>query len=336
VGERLDTLSVSVLLPVYFKKAGVEEIRLLRRALDSVSVQTFPAQHEVILVDDGSPTPIKNLDFVNEAHRKIRILRSERNQGLAHALNRGLVAARFPLIARLDADDRWRPGKLEKQLRLFEADPDLTINATGMTLITPQEQEIELHIRKGDWIGVLKFCSELGCPLPHGSVVARREIYRLLGGYPQDPTFTHCEDYALWSVWLRFFKANMIEQALYDYTVSAGSVSVVYAQQQATASHSVNQRFRALGLVGRLPGALAELSSIIRGSILDAGILAYRIWRFRLCVRLPPEALGPLRTILPDRRLLIEKSGVRPFPLDRVIGTCASQPDGQLVAIRAL
>src|SRR5215203_468394 len=82
VGERLDTLSVSVLLPVYFKKAGVEEIRLLRRALDSVSVQTFPAQHEVILVDDGSPTPIKNLDFVNEAHRKIRMLRSEEIRGL--------------------------------------------------------------------------------------------------------------------------------------------------------------------------------------------------------------------------------------------------------------
>jgi len=336
VGDRLDTLSVSVLLPVYFKKAGVEEIRLLRRALDSVSVQTFPAQHEVILVDDGSPTPIRNLDFVNEAHRKIRMLRSERNQGLAHALNRGLVAARFPLIARLDADDRWRPGKLEKQLRLFEADPDLTISATGMTLITPQEQEIELHIRKGDWIGVLKFCSELGCPLPHGSVVARQEIYGLLGGYPQDPTFTHCEDYALWSVWLRFFKPNIIEEALYDYTVSPGSVSVVHEQQQASASHSVNQRFRALGLVRHLPGALAELASIIRGSILDAGILAYRIWRFRLCVRLPPEALEPLRTILPDRRLLVEKSGVRPFPLDRVIGTCASQPDGQLVAIRAL
>ena len=123
--------------------------------------------------------------------------------------------------------------------------------------------------------------------------MARQEIYGLLGGYPQDPTFTHCEDYALWSVWLRFFKPNIIEEALYDYTVSPGSVSVVHEQQQASASHSVNQRFRALGLVRHLPGALAELASIIRGSILDAGILAYRIWRFRLCVRLPPEALEP-------------------------------------------
>src|SRR4051812_23058883 len=109
--------SVSVVLPVFWREADSEDVRLLRRALDSVAIQDFPDEHEIIIVDDGSPVPVASLaSFTPEERRTVRILRSERNCGLSHALNRGLVAARFPLVARLDADDRWLPGKIPKQL----------------------------------------------------------------------------------------------------------------------------------------------------------------------------------------------------------------------------
>jgi glycosyltransferase involved in cell wall biosynthesis len=330
--------SVSVVLPVFWREADREHVRLLRRALDSVALQDFPDEHEVIIIDDGSAIPVADLvPLANDERGTVRILRSERNHGLSHALNLGLLAARFRFIARLDADDCWLARKIGKQLRLFADDPDLTLTATGMTLVDPRGLAIETHIRPGDWTGVLRFCSDLGCPLPHGSVVARRDIYSLLGGYPQDPAYRHCEDYALWSVWLRFFKAVIIEEALYDYTVSSRSISAVHATQQANASHEVNRRFRRLNLPDFLPAALSELAHAIGGSVLQAGILAYRLWRFRVAARLSRAAIAPLRAILPDRRLVESVEEVGVFDLSRVIGEPVSAvADERTVVVRAV
>jgi glycosyltransferase involved in cell wall biosynthesis len=45
--------------------------------------------------------------------------------GVTTALNRGLVAARAELVARMDADDEAKPDRLERQLVVaLEAQPD--------------------------------------------------------------------------------------------------------------------------------------------------------------------------------------------------------------------
>jgi hypothetical protein len=299
-------LAVSVLLPVFFRDLGSEDLRLLRRALDSIRQQEFRDDYEVLVLDDGSAVEIEGVlrKLGDTDLEKMRFIRNRRNQGLVYTLNRGLAEARFPLIARLDADDCWLPTKIKKQLDLMEADRDLTITATGMTLVTPEGKALETHVRPGDWTGILRFFVDVGCPFPHGSVLARRDIYRMLGGYCHNPARSHCEDYALWGIWLRFFKPAMIEEALYDYTVSSFSVSFVHREQQRRASGAVNRQFRNLDLVTRLPAALTELASVLGCSVLDAGILAYKMWRFRAPVYLRSACLEPLRIIMPDRHLV--------------------------------
>jgi glycosyltransferase involved in cell wall biosynthesis len=47
------------------------------------------------------------------------------NQGVCAALNEGLTRARGEYIAFLGADDRFRPTKLERQVRMMESEPDL-------------------------------------------------------------------------------------------------------------------------------------------------------------------------------------------------------------------
>lgn len=298
-------LAVSVLLPVFFRDIGSEDIRLLRRALDSIRQQEFRDDYEVLVLDDGSAMEIEGVlrKLGDVDLNRLRFIRNRRNQGLVYTLNRGISEAQFPLIARLDADDRWLPTKIKKQLDLMAADHDLTITATGMTLVTPEGDPLESHVRPGDWTGILRFFVDVGCPFPHGSVLARRDIYTMLGGYSHNPASSHCEDYALWGIWLRFFKPAMVEEALYDYTVSSSSVSSVHGEQQRRASGVVNRRFRNLDLVARLPDALAELASVIGCSVLDAGMLAYKMWRFRVPVCLPSACLEPLRIIMPDRHL---------------------------------
>lgn len=329
---------ISILLPAFFREVGTEDIRLLRRALESIRQQEFPESYEVLLLDDGSTTPIESLapHLGYENLENVRFVRNQKNQGLVYTLNRGLTEARHPLIARLDADDRWLPSKNKKQLDLLAADRDLTITATGMTLVTPDGKPLEAHVRPGHWKGILNFFVNVGCPFPHGSVIARRDIYTMLGGYPHNPISSHCEDFTLWGTWLRFFKPAMVEEALYDYTVSSASVSAMHGEQQRRATESVKLYFKNLDLVGRLPHALTELASVMGCSVLDAGVLAYKMWRFRVPVRLPPSAIGPLQIIMPDRSFITSernKSALDPSALLRA--GSRTEEEEHSVSIRA-
>lgn len=297
--------SISVLLPVFHRENSPQNIALLRRALESIKDQDIQTDYEVLLVDDGSPVPIaQQAELLGAAADDVTWIRIERNGGLVNALNSGIRVAKHPFIARLDADDCWLPTKVEKQLDLFRADPDLTITATGMSLVRPDNTVIKNLVRPGNWSGILSFFVNTGCPFPHGSVIARTDIYRLLGGYPHDARFSHCEDYALWGTWLRFFKPAMVEECLYNYTVSDTSISALYAPQQAMATRIVNRRFADGDLADRLPVALQRLSESLDVSLLEAGRLAYLLWQFRPEVALPETAIEALRVILFDRVFL--------------------------------
>lgn len=103
---------VSVVMPAYNAEATIEE------SLRSVLGQTH-REIEVLVVDDGSAD--RTLDVVrNLGDARIKVLRSEKNAGVAAARNRGLSAAQGRYIAFCDADDIWREDKLATQLALIE------------------------------------------------------------------------------------------------------------------------------------------------------------------------------------------------------------------------
>jgi len=75
---------------------------------------------EVIVVDDAS---IDNTEQVIKALNDPRVhyIRHATKRGAPAARNTGIAAASGNLIAFQDSDDEWMPGKLAKQLQLFEA-----------------------------------------------------------------------------------------------------------------------------------------------------------------------------------------------------------------------
>jgi len=322
-------MGTSVLLPVFMRGASVTEVALLDRAIASVLEQDYPGPLEILVIDDGSPMPVA--DLVRSGHLphrpEIRWERNERNSGLVHTLNRGLALASHPYIARMDGDDRWCPGKIARQFERLHADPDLTIVATGMTIVDAEGRTLDTHLRKDGWGEIMRFSLEVGCPFPHGSVVARRDVYRLLGGYPHDPAFSHCEDYTLWSLWLRFFKPAMVEELLFDYTASSGSVSGLHSAQQRRASGAVNLRLRRQNLQGTLPADMERLATLLGLSVFEAGVACYRLWRYRPMARLPAAALPVLRRILVDRDLeAIGDDHTEAVGLDRLLAGFRSAP----------
>jgi len=88
------------------------------------------ADIEVLVVDDGSTDGTGDyLRSIARSDSRIRPLASG-GEGPAAARNRGIEAAQAPLIAFLDADDRWRRGKIAAQLELHRLYPDLAFSFT--------------------------------------------------------------------------------------------------------------------------------------------------------------------------------------------------------------
>jgi len=105
--------------------AVFNEERFLAQALDSVFAQGY-SELEVIVSDDGSTDATARIagDYAARYPDRVRVVRGERNQGKAFALNRALDRYRGELIAWLDGDDVMLPGKLERQVQALERAPE--------------------------------------------------------------------------------------------------------------------------------------------------------------------------------------------------------------------
>jgi Glycosyltransferases, probably involved in cell wall biogenesis len=114
---------VTVIIPCY------NHGRFLTDAIDSVLRQTWP-DLELIVVDDGSTDDTAAVvGRVTDA--RVRLLRTA-HRGVSAARNAGLEEARGELIAFLDADDIWEPTKLERQVALMDAEPDVALVFTDL------------------------------------------------------------------------------------------------------------------------------------------------------------------------------------------------------------
>lgn len=112
---------VSVVIPVY---KGLE---FLPAAIDSILAQHYPAL-EIIVVDDGGGPAIRAA--VEKLPIEVRLL-PKRNGGAADARNAGIRAASGDLIAFLDVDDLWAPGKLAAAVDWLEDHPDTDVVTGG-------------------------------------------------------------------------------------------------------------------------------------------------------------------------------------------------------------
>jgi glycosyltransferase involved in cell wall biosynthesis len=108
--------AIAVVLATYNRR------HVLPRAIASVLTQS--ASFELIVVDDASQDGTADY-LATLADPRIRIIVAERNGGPGAARNRGLAAARAAIVAFLDSDDVYRPGRLEIPLAAFAADTGL-------------------------------------------------------------------------------------------------------------------------------------------------------------------------------------------------------------------
>ncbi|KRE62152.1 glycosyltransferase family A protein [Nostocoides sp. Soil756] len=203
---------VSVVIPAY--NAADVIARAVRSVLDQ-EVQDL----EVLVVDDASTDDTAAVVTSLAADDpRVRLVRMEHNSGRpAHPRNRGLVEARGTVVALLDADDHWLPGKLTAQVDAMRRS-DAAISATGYEVRSPLGERIGAFLPPAD-AGYRQALRQnpIGC--------STAVIDRALVGAVQFPLCGH-EDYALWLDLLRRgHRVLGVREVLAVYQDTPGSAS---------------------------------------------------------------------------------------------------------------
>lgn len=154
--------------------------RHLREAIESVLAQGHTPL-ELIVVDGGSTDRSAE---IARSYEQVRCI-EQVGRGLSAAWNQGIEASSGELIAFLDSDDRWLPGKLAAQIELLGRRPELA-GAIGKARFVVVPGSVAPPGMRTRWIG-----SENVAPMP-GTLLVRREVFDEVGDF--DPGYVVAMD----------------------------------------------------------------------------------------------------------------------------------------------
>jgi len=195
-------------------------------ALDSLLRQTY-TNFEAVVCDDGSTD--RSVDIIQGYERKdprIKLVRQE-NGGPTSAANTAFASSKGELVCFLDADDVFRPSKLERVLATFRGNPRCGHCADRVQPIS-SDGERQGHpfpdISDQGWAGpaALKEGGRNVFP-PMSGLSFRRDVLSLL--LPMPLKLRRLEDYYL-SATARFLtEVTLAPECLTEYRIHGGNRS---------------------------------------------------------------------------------------------------------------
>jgi glycosyltransferase involved in cell wall biosynthesis len=195
----------------------------IEQTLASLAGQTRLPDH-VIVIDDGSTDegPQRVKDFA--APFRLTLLQ-QANEGQASARNHGLQHTEETFVAFLDADDRWRPQKLEQQLALYD---ELSRQGRPVGLIDCYVQndysdgrwQLENRRKNGR-----HFYDFIHANVVNGvsSALVKRDVIMQLGGF--DASLRYAEDRFMWTRIAEHWEIHTVPQVLVNRAVNHGNIT---------------------------------------------------------------------------------------------------------------
>ncbi len=191
-------MDFSVLMSLYHK----EKDFYFDDAMQSLFEQTVKPK-EVVIVHDG-PLNVGLYNVIDKWTSKLNVVQVvlPENKGLGIALNAGLKACKYDLIARVDTDDINEINRFELQLLEFENNSNLVIcgsnikevNCSDLSFISNRNVP-ESHSE------IMRTCIKRN-PFNHMTVMFKKEVVQAVGNYMD---MTSMED---WYLWLRIIAQN--------------------------------------------------------------------------------------------------------------------------------
>jgi glycosyltransferase involved in cell wall biosynthesis len=235
-------------------------------AARSVLDQDF-GRLELIAIDDASDdaTPDVLEQCAAEAPAgRMRVIRHERQEGIAETRAHALSLARGELIGMLDSDDLWLPGKVGPQVELLADEPEVGLvhaefeafdSATGERV--PWERDWN---RAADQLLELV---RLGCFIMPGTVLMRRAAIEQRGVGFINPGYASYDDYLLFlTIALDWQIAHEDRQVMRYRRHSGNLTNVLFSGNLARARANLIELF-----VSMFPEAKARLGGELRRTL---------------------------------------------------------------------
>ena len=299
---------VSVIIPTH------DTLAWLPAAIESIGRRQ---DVEIIVVDDGSSDG--TLTWLGEyaaQDPRLRFMYGSRG-GASRARNLAIGAARAPLIAFLDADDRWLPHKLDAQLALHQAHPEIGFSFTDYRHVTMRGKDrgscfsywprffARYSTARSSFI-LDRAVSTLYAENVVGTstVVARTDLLREVGGISTG--LTSAEDWDLWLILARRAPIGVLPTVLAESLMHRPGNATGRMDLRVMAMTLIAERHRAValredpgaesGFNARMCSARAEIAEAsghrLRSFMLRMRALAYQPTRRGMC-----EVVASLRQV---------------------------------------
>lgn len=240
---------------------NIEKYFSLKKSFESILKQTY-TNFEFIICDDGSTDGTWEIlcEYAKKDQR-IKLLRNEKNKGLAFSLNRCLKEAQGVFVARHDLDDYCDERRLEKQIDYLKNNPSISILGCQTFLFDENgvwgKDKFPLQVTNKDFL----FTS----PYKHGSVVFRKSVLLQAGGYTVSKETYRTEDYDLFMRMQMFCKGSNLDEFLYYFCEDQ------QARQRRKYKYRIDEmkvRFRGFKKLGLMPkGFFYALKPLVVGLI---------------------------------------------------------------------
>jgi glycosyltransferase involved in cell wall biosynthesis len=196
----------------------------ISEAIESVLHQTHRYTH-ITIVDDGSTDDTKNIiaEFVDTFPGRISY-HYQKQKGPAAARNTGIQKSKNEYIAFLDADDRWLPKKIEKQLALFNLNSEIGFVYCDNYFMDQDGKIINNYVRKVKLLeGNILLDFFMDFFLITSAIILKRSCLKQSGIFNENLEVG--EDFEFFLRLAKYFNAGVVKEKLFKRRVWKGSLS---------------------------------------------------------------------------------------------------------------
>lgn len=206
---------VSVIIPVYNCEKYVES------SVRSIMNQSY-RNLEIIITDDCSTdSSYIILEKLSKEDKRIILIKNNINLKIVKTLNNMIAISNGKYIARMDADDISHINRIEKQVDFLEKHTDYSFCGTQSFFIDENNCYLWKSMLPESYKDI-KLFSNYSNPFAHPSILAKSECFK---SDNYDEEFLYAEDFHLWKIFLKKYKAaNLCERLLY-YRILNTSIS---------------------------------------------------------------------------------------------------------------
>lgn len=154
-----------------------DDLYFFRQSLDSMLEQSYPQEKLRLYLYVDGPVPQSHERFLAQnAEHFYRIVRGESNQGLSFGLNRLIECLEDEsIVLRMDMDDIAHTSRVEQQVAMLEANPELSLTGCNSWEIDESGSVISLRNYPASSAAIRNRISR-GNPMLHPSYCMRRTL----------------------------------------------------------------------------------------------------------------------------------------------------------------